>query len=361
MCDLKDTSEFFQQVEENEKMFKEENDIVKTHDDDPIPHFFNGDLEFANLGTLTCSKMPKKLPNGSINNIDKTCASVPGTPNHVLHKPDGSIWIAHKEYLQQYTPNDETLNPSSKYQKKIVHMCLDQEGDILACVHGTSFIHRIGKTETTSFMPCSNCNPVSICATEIKSLFFVGIVNKGYPDYGRRAVVGTDSYRTDKTCISKPTLEMKKGNTPIMIYPISLAYTKGLLFVIDGLSREEGFRILKWDVFKNLHTYYYGHSFINSVTVRFKPNVISVTPKENIVVCDTSCNTLHILDRSCKLIAYVNFDTLISPKVISISCFQTEIHIGTLTPSQPRDSSSTTEDRLFTNHVISIDGYSEWF
>lgn len=204
--------------------------------------------------------------------------------------------------------------------------------DILLCTNDNK-IKRI--VNTTGELRNSKYNvgyliPVSICMKD--NFIVVGAINNNYPQYGKRVVI-----KMNKNGRHDNRYEYKTSGEPIFIYPISLACTNDAqnIFVVDGLSDINGDRItmLMQDNDDNNIRYYKGHSSINSFHKNFTPTAIQATPSNNIIVNDLGTNTLHILNTSGQLYAYIDLSDTGIQQGFSLCCISKQLFIGCICDS----------------------------
>lgn len=156
------------------------------------------------------------------------------------------------------------------------------------------------------------------------------------------------------------TIEFREDKQPIFIYPLSLTCTNDAqnIFVVDGLSYDRGQRIVIM-LQNNQIEYYQGHSSINSFNEPFTPRDIQATQSNNIITHDTSTNTLHILNPSGHLSAYIDFSDIGIQNVLSICCTSKQLFIGCV-PDKENECDQNKGNSMAMLYELTIKGCSHF-
>ncbi|XP_071137183.1 uncharacterized protein [Mytilus edulis] len=363
----KDGNIFFKTYDEMEKSLIGDVQPVSLRKEN-LTTFVPGKLEQCHFGAL-------KSTNGSSDEDEIFCAkvelnirneyitSVPWVRN-VKRSPDGHIWINMFVYssqgpvgfIQKNKPKGNNLEKISFYNIIVHDMIVTLWNDTLLCTNDNK-IKRIVNTTgelRNSIYNVGNLVPVSICMKD--NFIVVGAINKDYPKYGKRVVI-----KMNKNGRHDNRLEYNTSGEPMFIYPISLACTNHAqnIFVVDGLSDIHGDRItmLMQDNDDYNIRYYKGHSNINSFHKKFTPTAIQAAPSNNIIVNAMGSNTLHILNASGQLCAYIDLSDTGKQKGYSLCCTTKQLFIGCLFVEEDICASNR-EQTIAKLYELSIEGCS---
>ncbi|XP_071135688.1 tripartite motif-containing protein 2-like [Mytilus edulis] len=338
---LKDGTKFFQNIEEIEKSLKEDVQMT-TFEKETLQNFVPGKLDLCNFGKL-------KSNNGTSDEDEKASIQLElsigkeyvTSVSHVtlvVTSSDGYLWMCSQfstpKLLMKTKPTGNMLQEITKHEIFISSMAVTPWNDILLCTNDNR-VKRIDNQ--TGQLRNSKYNvgflrPVSIFVKDNFTL--VGAINRDYPEYGRRVVI-----KMNENGQHTHTAEFNENNQPIFIYPLFLACTNYAqeIFVIDGLSYACGYRIAM--ILKNNNIKYYtGHSSINSFNKPFRPMSIQAAPSNNIIVNDVSTNTLHILNQTGKLSAYMNLSDIGIQNGFSLCCNEKQLFIGSEYDQNKKDT-----------------------
>ncbi|CAC5386592.1 unnamed protein product [Mytilus coruscus] len=255
----------------------------------------------------------------------------------VKHSIDGSIWVYspsdddHKTgSLQKLKLIENTLHEISKYELVVHDMTITPLNDILLCTDNDKIEgidNKTGQLRNTKYNACLNAGclvPSAICMKGNTIIF--SAVNTDYPAHGRRVVI-----RLNKNGKQEHLHEYWGNGKPIFSFPLFLQCSndKDNIFVVDGLSGEplSAFRIILILGTEKIDKYV-GHSSINSFDQKFCPTDIQVAPSNNIIVNDFNTDTLHILNPSGQLSAYVSLSDMGIQNSFSLCCTSTQLFIG---------------------------------
>ncbi|XP_076078766.1 uncharacterized protein LOC143048777 [Mytilus galloprovincialis] len=357
---IKDGAKFFQNIEGIEKSLKEDVQMT-TFEKETLPTFVPGKMDQCNFGTF-------KYNNGNADDIESPCAKVQLTIGkeyqtsltaviRVAHSADNHILVYSQigptGFLKKCKPTESQLREISSYDIIVRGMAFTPWRDILVCTNDNK-IKRIDNTTgeiRNSKYNVGSLIPVAICIKD--NCIVVGAINDDYPENGKRVVIKmNESGRHDNR------FECDAKRKPIFLYPISLASSNNArnIFVVDGLSDIYGDRItmLMHSTFGYSIQYYHGHSSINSFHKQFKPTDIQATSSNNIIVNDTSTNTLHILNQSGQVSSYIDLSSIGIQNGFSLCCTSKQLFIGCL-KVQEKISDSKKEHPMAKLYELSIE------
>ncbi|CAC5386590.1 unnamed protein product [Mytilus coruscus] len=356
---INDGAKFFQNIEGIEKSLKEDVQLT-TFEKETMPTFVPGKLDLCNFGKIKSNNdISDEDENASVKlklSIGKEYVTSLSHVARVGISSDGYVWIysqsSRSQLLMKTKQTGNMLKEITKHEIFIRSMAVTPWNDILLCNNNERiqrFDTRTGQLRNSKYN-VGSLGPVSICVKD--NFIVVGAINRDYPVHGRRVVI-----KMNKNGQHIYTAEFHENYAPIFIYPLSLVCTDDAqnIFVIDGLSHTHGCRIAM--VLQNNNIQYYeGHSSINSFNKPFRPTSIQAAPSSNIIVNDTSTNTLHILDPYGRLSAYMNLNDMGIHNGFSLCCTEKQLFIGCHTVQ--KDGCENQEKTKASLYELNIEGCS---
>ncbi|CAC5408260.1 unnamed protein product [Mytilus coruscus] len=228
----------------------------------------------------------------------------------VLSSSDDSAWIVHSsaKLMQHVKLTKGSIQVLSEFKMHVGDMAYMSKNEIFLSVGGTPWLElldeRIGIISVTYY----NFKPLwtrGIHVTRDQKII-VGAVTPGLAiTFSRRRLVivmdmdGNVLRQYESDCNKKQ----------LFTFPYRITSTSnGNIWVVDKLATSGRGRVIVLGQTAGVIQIYNGHPDVNSQSKPFTPTGILTTPADNVVVADSACNTLHILNCDGKFMTYIRTD-----------------------------------------------------
>ncbi|XP_071167791.1 protein wech-like [Mytilus edulis] len=184
-------------------------------------------------------------------------------------------------------------------KRKVCDIAINKDGEILFIEHHDNKIQMLSPVgEVKTVLDTSPMISVAIHVNKENEVA-VGIREQGPPfpvkDFSVRQVIIFDSNYKRKV-----TLEFDKKRIKLFSYALRIRTdSRNVVYVIDRFDNDNNGRIVAVHRNGRLKFTFDGQTYLET----FKPQGITITPSDNIVVSDSGSNALHVLNSNGDLLA----------------------------------------------------------